>query len=886
MITKIIKIAQNLVFLILCLISIIFYKIDCSAAVNPVNVQTTDNFASSLIDVPRLHKVQAFSLLKGSSNVTSSGISGTCSWKITKVNELNYTLEIGSGTLATGTEFNEIYGSTSGGSNWNYDSNSKKITEVKIDQGVSLPQNATGIFGNMPSVTTIQGLDNLDISNTTSMRDLFAGCKALTTLDLSKFDTSKVTDMSSMFKKCQSLTSLDLSKFDTSNVTNMSSMFNNCQSLTNLDLSKFDTSNVTNMSSMFNNCQSLTNLDLSKFDTSNVTDMSSMFSGCSNLKNLDLNNFDTSKVTNMSSMFSVCSNLTNLDLSKFDTSNVENMPSMFYKCSNLKNLDLSNFDTSKVSLMDSMFNGCSNLTNVNLSSFNTSKVYSMLCMFDGCSNLPELDLSSFDTSAITNMNSMFHNCNKLWKITMGKQFKIIKDSIGSYPTAPLSQTRFFDDGKKYNSSGDGKWQAVNSGNGGTVHKPKGDIFANNVFPEQREKDGQETYVWEHQLFNEAPKIEIDKDSVKKKVKYPYVEDYRKSDNSLPPFEITGNVSDSDSDSVSIYYTIDKEIDPNDPDQLNTIGCLSDSVNTKEGTQNFNVGINKKDDLKILATPKKGGHKIWIYALDSGSQGAKDNSKLSDPKQCWIAENGIINFQYIGPEGKMLKQPKTLVKIINTETNISEENPDYYYKVSDYLPKSIWTSSTRYSLSEFPSDLKSLSDNKDRGRIPSTIKENDIIRTVRLNYYPAGQVSLKQVPSLDFGSHVSQKVLQGDQLNLQHDAKQDLIVNDTTQRNTTDPNWRLSLEIKPLKDGIGFFRYYKDGNNYVDVSNFSNIASSEDTDLDTRDAAAGKETNISNNWWNTKDNKQIKGPKLVLNQGNPPAGKYVTEATWNIENVPL
>lgn len=133
MITKIMKIAQNLVFLILCLISIIFYKIDCSAAVNPVNVQTTDNFASSLIDVPRLHKVQAFSLLKGSSNVTSSGISGTCSWKITKVNELNYTLEIGSGTLATGTEFNEIYGSTSGGSNWNYDSNSKKITEVKID---------------------------------------------------------------------------------------------------------------------------------------------------------------------------------------------------------------------------------------------------------------------------------------------------------------------------------------------------------------------------------------------------------------------------------------------------------------------------------------------------------------------------------------------------------------------------------------------------------------------------------------------------------------------------------------------------------------------------------------------------------------------------------
>ncbi|MGL5887908.1 MAG: BspA family leucine-rich repeat surface protein, partial [Leuconostoc suionicum] len=605
---------------------------------------------------------------------------------------------------------------------------------------------------------------------------------------------------------------------------------------------------------------------------------------------LDLSKFDTSHVTNMSYMFFRCSNLTKLDLSNFNTSNVTNMSDMFGKCSNLTKLDLSNFNTSNVTNMSAMFEYCTNLTNVNLSSFNTSMVYSMMSMFERCTNLTELDLSSFDTSKISNMNFMFFYCNNLWKITMGKQFKIKDDAAYCSPTAPSSATSFLDDGKKYISSGDEKWQAVNSEDGGTVHKPKGEIFTDKSFPEQRKKDGQETYVWKHQLFNEAPKIEIDKDSVKEGVKYPYVEDYRKSENLLPPFEITGKVSDSDSDSVSIYYTIDKEIDPNDPDQLNTIGRPSASVDSEEKINNvkFNVKI-QKDDLKILATPKKGGHKIWIYARDGGSQGAKDNSKLSDPKQCWIAENGIIDFKYIGPEGKMLKQPKTLVKIINTETNISEENPDYYsYMVSDYLPKSIWTSSTRYSLSEFPSDLESLRDNKDkdRGRIPSTIKENDIIRTVKLNYYLAGQVSLKQVPSLDFGSHVSQNVLQGDQLNLQHDAKQKLIVNDTTQRNTTDPNWQLSLEIKPLKDGIGVFRYYKDGNNYVDVSNFSNIASSEDTDLDTRDAATGKETNISNNWWDTKDNKQIKGPKLVLNQVNPPAGKYVTEATWNIENVPL
>ena len=99
-----------------------------------------------------------------------------------------------------------------------------------------------------------------------------------------------VTNMSNMFSGCNALTTLDLSSFDTSNVTNMSNMFYNCNALTTLDLSSFDTSNATSMSYMFYGCRKLTTLDLSSFDTSNVTSMSNMFYGCSALTTLIINN--------------------------------------------------------------------------------------------------------------------------------------------------------------------------------------------------------------------------------------------------------------------------------------------------------------------------------------------------------------------------------------------------------------------------------------------------------------------------------------------------------------------------------------------------------------------------------------------------------------------
>ena len=266
---------------------------------------------------------------------------------------------------------------------------SNVVTKVVFDASFKdfRPTTTLGWFCNLRALTTIEGLENLNTSAVTNMRNMFSGCSSLTELNLSNFSTSAVTDMGFMFSGCSFLTELNLSNFNTSKVESMSYMFRGCSDLTELNLSNFSTSAVTDMGSMFYGCSGLTSLNVSNFNTSAVMSMDRMFEGCSGLKELNVSNFNTSAVIGMDYMFKGCSGLTELNLSNFNTSKVEFMSEMFSDCSGLTSLNVSNFNTSAVRSMWRMFSGCSSLTELNVSNFNTSAVRDMSEMFRGCSGL-------------------------------------------------------------------------------------------------------------------------------------------------------------------------------------------------------------------------------------------------------------------------------------------------------------------------------------------------------------------------------------------------------------------------------------------------------------------------------------------------------------------
>lgn len=302
------------------------------------------------------------------------------------------------------------------------DNESAKVKKVIFDGNFKIVGEVKSVFIRLRGLTDIEGLQNVDTSEATTMFAWFSKCNSLKHVDLSHFDTSKVTNMSYMFEGCFNLQELDLSKFNTSQVTDMSYMFAGCESLKELDLRNFNTVQVTDMSFMFAECKGLEKLNVTSFNTSNVKNMKYMFNYCASLPTIDVHKFNTSNVTNMAAMFSMYyshvsitgqqfgwdSKLTSLDLSSFDTSNVTNMGGMFFKCTKLKKLNVSSFDTSQVTTMNSMFQACNKLTSLDLSKFNTAKVTDMYGMFRDTNSLISLDVSHFDTTNVTNMGEMFY----------------------------------------------------------------------------------------------------------------------------------------------------------------------------------------------------------------------------------------------------------------------------------------------------------------------------------------------------------------------------------------------------------------------------------------------------------------------------------------------
>ena len=162
----------------------------------------------------------------------------------------------------------------------------KNVKKVVFRRGFAdmRPNSTCAWFAGMTSLTDIEGMENLNTSEVTTMNSMFMRCSALASVDLSNFNTSRVTNMESMFSSCSSLTSLDLLDFDTSKVTTMEQMMRNCSSLTELDLTRFDISKLTTTYAMFYNDESLTAIYCNDdWGKGYISTSILMFDGCKSL---------------------------------------------------------------------------------------------------------------------------------------------------------------------------------------------------------------------------------------------------------------------------------------------------------------------------------------------------------------------------------------------------------------------------------------------------------------------------------------------------------------------------------------------------------------------------------------------------------------------------
>ncbi|MBQ3619116.1 MAG: BspA family leucine-rich repeat surface protein, partial [Bacteroidales bacterium] len=142
----------------------------------------------------------------------------------------------------------------------NWTQNYHEITTVAFDKLFSLarPQSCDSWFNGFTKLTSIKGIENLNTSEVTNMKNMFYNCLLLTSIDLSNFNTDNVSNMSYMFANCSAITSLNLITFKTEKVINMSGMFYGCSALKTIcvDNNLWNIS-ATSGNDMFLNCTNL-----------------------------------------------------------------------------------------------------------------------------------------------------------------------------------------------------------------------------------------------------------------------------------------------------------------------------------------------------------------------------------------------------------------------------------------------------------------------------------------------------------------------------------------------------------------------------------------------------------------------------------------------------
>ena len=370
---------------------------------------------------------------------------------------------------------------------WYTDGLAQNITSFNFDPSFEFarPVSTRRWFANMTGLTS-RNVGTFYYCNTDKVEDMscmFAGCSALTKLDLKHFETGNVTTMEGMFRDCTALQTLDVRFFNTSKVTDMSLMFYNCNSLTDIDLTGFRTHEVTNMRYMFYKCYALTTLDLSSFETESVTNMQAMFCVCSKLKTIYVgNSWKMRSDVRAVDMFAFCSNLiggmgtawnsantnggyahvdegtgnpgyftatkayavlTGNTLTFYYDDNKPQRTGTVYSLSgiggnwlplwtgNASSVKKVVFDASfsgfQPKSMYAWFYGMSDLTQIDgLNHLDTYWVADMRSLFKGCSSIKTIDLNHFNTNNLRYADLMFNYCKNLETIYVGTSWYLTK----------------------------------------------------------------------------------------------------------------------------------------------------------------------------------------------------------------------------------------------------------------------------------------------------------------------------------------------------------------------------------------------------------------------------------------------------------------------------
>lgn len=275
--------------------------------------------------------------------------------------------------------------------------------------------NLTSTFNGCAALTTINKLDQWNISQVNTLTNTFAFCSSFNQ-NIGAWNTSNVLSMSNTFNSCTLFNnggSNTINNWNTGLVTTMSDLFTNCVNF-NQPVGNWNTANVTIMTNTFFNAQ-LFNQNLGLWNVTKVTSFTGMFRQAHEFNNAGSNNINnwvinTSAPVTMDGMFR--SNAFNQPLNLWNTSRVTTTNGMFATASSF-NQNIGSWVMNNNTNMNSMFLSALVFNNGGSSTINNwiiSNVTSLQSTFQGAMAFNQ-NIGLWDVSNVTLFTSMFQSAS-------------------------------------------------------------------------------------------------------------------------------------------------------------------------------------------------------------------------------------------------------------------------------------------------------------------------------------------------------------------------------------------------------------------------------------------------------------------------------------------
>ena len=196
--------------------------------------------------------------------------------------------------------------------------------------------NYSGLFYECNSLTTIEGIEQLNFSLATDVSYMFYNCMNITSsIFRGHTDLGKIISANSLFYGSGLSGTFDFAvDFPAFNVKNINFMLSGTNIEEFIARSDFLVDlNIVSMNNVLAGCRSLLRATIENINFPSLTSMSGLFSRCSKMTEVNIHNIKTPILKDVSSFFLQCEILTNFNITDIDFSSVENYQSFFAYCS-------------------------------------------------------------------------------------------------------------------------------------------------------------------------------------------------------------------------------------------------------------------------------------------------------------------------------------------------------------------------------------------------------------------------------------------------------------------------------------------------------------------------------------------------------------------------